>query len=512
MNIIINNKSFKFSWNKLLWILIVLIYIVYLGSDLEYNTAFVDEAIYANVGEEFLRESYWERALSWMGGSYAYPIFSAFVNRISGLWGLRLSALTMILISGICVWLMSYRISKSIFASHFAFFIFLFSSPSLSVAQLATYDAPSLMMSIISLTILLYSADKKGWQSYLLLILSALFISAGILIKYVAVLSMPFIGLLIFLHKRWFLKGILWSFVICGIVGVYGLWNYQDLIAYSNAGTSIELTSRLNILKELSSQIPFFMIAIIPTIIVLYKYTQVSKVLIFALLLAGFSPIFYHLFSSNIRSLPKHLAVAIAYWSPLIAMASVKLYSFHKSLQNNSYLHNSIQFVSSLIVVLLFTGLWSSLSEHWKFQRSWPSASKTIEFLDSNLVSGDKVFAEGSSVFKYHLYRGFADPFAWPSTWYMQYQGKEGFEAMYSAIDDQEFEYIVFNNYFTIDTVKKLTPVVQENYDLVFTEEYLLAGAVEVNTTVWKRRNNSKWTFADLFIPSIEVPNLTYVN
>ena len=85
MLISINRYEFDLSWTKVLYFFVAIAFVLYSFKDLNYNTAFVDEAIYATVGEEVLRGIYWEDAISWMGGSYIYPVISALINRRFGL-------------------------------------------------------------------------------------------------------------------------------------------------------------------------------------------------------------------------------------------------------------------------------------------------------------------------------------------------------------------------------------------------------------------------------------------
>ena len=89
MKIALRTNMLKLNVNRLLYYFAFISYFVFLASDMNYNTAFVDEAIYVTIGEEVLRKIFWESALSWMGGSYLYPIISAYLNRLGGLVAIR---------------------------------------------------------------------------------------------------------------------------------------------------------------------------------------------------------------------------------------------------------------------------------------------------------------------------------------------------------------------------------------------------------------------------------------
>src|SRR5690606_29857924 len=143
---------------------------------------------------------------------------------------------------------------------------------------------------------------------------------------------------------------------------------------------------------------------------------------------------------------------SLFFWSPL---AGWLLNKIHKSVtsvsKNMTYIQNFSQVVWTTLVIVMITNFWTSFSTHWIFQRSWPSTSKTLEYLREHRKSSDKILAEAASVYKFHLFDGFEDPSAWPSTWYLEYNGKQGVEAMKEAIEDKEFEYIILSDYFTIE-------------------------------------------------------------
>jgi len=94
-------------------------------------------------------------------------------------------------------------------------------------------------------------------------------------------------------------------------------------------------------------------------------------------------------------------------------------------------------------------------------------------------------------MYKYHLFDGFEDPSSWASTWYMQYQGYYGVEAMELAIDDKYFDFIILNDYFTKYVNDQLADNIEENYDLVMTENYKLFGEYDSLTRVWVPKSTS---------------------
>ncbi len=510
MLLLLNGKKILFDWATVVTTLLMIVFVFIAGSNLQYNTAFVDEAIYANVGEEFMRQAYWDAPLSWMGGSYAYPVMSATINRLWGLWGIRMASTLMVLVVAWCVGIIGKRVAGN-WGRPLAIGFYLFSAPTLSVAQLATYDAPSMMTFTIGALALILSLDQRGWKKYLLITLSGLMVGGSILIKYVTILvTAPLALLHITAKKQWFLGGLFWGWILVAMISPYVYLNHTDLYAYATGGNSIEITSRLRIFLQMLEQIPSqFMGAVLTALLLIINRNKGKKDRMWMILLIGTAPIIYHLGSGNIRSFNKHLSLATVMWAPLSAWSTITISKMYKHYRlSHGLVANSMQLINSIVLIAIFTSLWTTFSIHWRFERSWPSASKTVEYLDKRLNTGDKVFAEGAATYKYHLFRGFGDPSAWPSTWYYQRDGKYGTDAMKDAIKNREFRYIILNKYFTSETDEAILPTVVENYEPVFEEKYLLSGVHEMTTTVWEKKSNLQYGFFDLLVKSDTQPNL----
>ena len=200
-------------------------------------------------------------------------------------------------------------------------------------------------------------------------------------------------------------------------------------------------------------------------------------------------PIAYHLASSNIRSFWKHLIFTAAFTSPIAAQLINKWYTKIKNwAQQKYYLTNLIQLGFTLTIILIISCSWISFSAHWRFQRSWPSATKILEYLEINRLPSDNIFAEASAVYKYHLFSGFEDPFAWTSTWYIEYEELQGTKAMEKAIQDQAFDYIILNNYYTNEVNKQITPTINKYYNLVLTDKYKVSGVFDNYTYLWESK------------------------
>jgi Dolichyl-phosphate-mannose-protein mannosyltransferase len=487
------------AWIHLLWVLLIGSFIALISANLQYNTAFVDEALYATIGEEYLLGSTWEKGLSWMGGSYIYPILSALLNRHWGLEGIRYFSMLCIVATGLLVGHLTTRLAKSRLIGLVSATIFLFSSITLNLAILGTYDSPSLLLLTVAFTLAWHAKQNPlTFASWSLTVLSALFFSAAVLIKYVAILWSPLFGLLFILTiPRYFGKITIWGIILIACIAPYLWLNSTDLLAYFSGQYSIEPATRFKITKQIISTLYLYGTGIIFTFIfVIPRLSWPRRYLLLVFFIGGCIPLIYHLGASNIRSLCKHLVYASVFFAPLAGFGFVKTTSWMLiSRQRSPRLVNVTQLTVAVMVICVISSLWVALSDHWRFQRSWPNQTQTIAYLDEHLQPDDRIFAEASVVLKFHLFRGLLEPQMWASTWYLQYQGQYGTPAMKSAIQDKTYRFVILNGYFTPAVNQQLLPELTANYEPIFSQDYKLSGTTSTITTIWARKTDATTGF-----------------
>ena len=200
-----NNKS-VFKWlfyNPL--VLIILAAFLFRVINLNYNTPFLDEAIYIKLGEKVL-EGHWqeESPFSWIGGMpLFYPSLSALFYNIGGLLGSRLlnvllGTLSVYLLYGFTFKLHLSDISDNneFIAGISAFLLAVMSIP-VYLSRLAIYDMLSFTFFLAGLFFLLSGlADKKHglWQKENFYFLSALSLFLSFLAKYTTLILFPLIA------------------------------------------------------------------------------------------------------------------------------------------------------------------------------------------------------------------------------------------------------------------------------------------------------------------------------
>lgn len=495
MIIRLNNLKFRIGWAELLYIFVILFFIVLVSKDLAYNTAFVDEAIYATVGEEALRGSFWERGLSWMGGSYLYPVISATINRAMGLYGVRLFSVFCVFVAIV----VSGELAKYIAnrkARLLTVFILATSGIALNMSQLGTYDAPALLFFSLSYYLALLSRKQKR-LAIIFVSLSSLLFVFSVLSKYIAVLFAPAILLAAFdFEWKRFFNSVVWIAIAAFGIGLFGYLNFESLKIFFTGSAFKEPTTHLQVIKDTYKYLGIVApLSVFGALLVFLRKRKHMFVLL-SIIAGSMAPFSYHFVFLNGRSLWKHLLFSEVLLAPLVSYLFLLIYKKIKILTGKKvYLDNaSLMFISLTLLVTVLI-IRNNFKNHWIFQRSWPSASPSIEFLSKNRKDDDIILAEGSAVYKYHLFAGFQNPNAWASTWYMEYKGLSGLNAMELAIKEKHFDFVILNGYFTGDIVYELKPLLNEYYQIAHTDSYMESGAYERETFVWVPKGTDREYF-----------------
>lgn len=503
MEIVLNKRTIRLDWHNVIYFTALLAYALYLGTQLEYNTAFVDEAIYATVGEGILRNIFWEDAISWMGGYYIYPLIAAKINHWFGLAGIRLFAMFCVMITAVA----AGKIAKQ-FTSRtgevLTVIIFLFWANALNLGQMGTYDAPSLAFMAVSAYLAVNSRYQENENIKIVqLFISSVLFSLAVLTKYVAIFFAPALILLVYnpqprkkffdlINKKAIAELFIWGLPVTAVLSIYFGMYFEKLLNFATGGHSYQPTDYIELLTFTWDSMNIILVGGLLGGIYAYLFKRGEKKwLTTALLIGGIAPLAYHFGTVNIRSYWKHMVFSGFFLTPLLSWMLIKIYKTGRSYSSGSAISTNItQVLVTVFAIAITTSLWSSFSEHWRFQRSWPSATPSIEYLSEVLQPDDKILAEAGSVYKYHMFTGFEDPASWPSTWYMEYEGLFGTEAMIAGIEDQYFDYVVLNDYYTKYVNDQLRPHLQEHYEIVFEDDYEIQGVYTQNTAIWAPKDN----------------------
>ena len=485
------DEKLQIKLEHLQFVFLLMVVIVVRASNLNYNTLFVDEAIYATVGQEALDGQFVQNARSWMFGSYLYPVAAAVADRVGGAIGLRLFSVALSTVATIFVFLTAQRLFNRQTAL-WTMFIFGLSGASISLGQQAVYDAmglPFLAMAVYFCVQTVYHLDDPT-RSKIYAVAASVTMCVSILAKYIGLAYVPMLVLLVgvlYLARGGNLRSILhetpWQYFVWPlvfIVGGYMVMFYSDLRDIFSASRSTQFASRANILSDIWQDAgPIFVVAFFGLLLtyqspifkieVRSRRTLILFLLLVPVVFAGILTLpIYHWVMSNIRALPKHLVYALVFAAPLAGYVAYWLIERLRNVGGRWETHFRLAGVFAT-VVLLTLFMTQSMDRNWGFQHGWPPTNEVVDFLrEAGINEDSRILASGSQIYEYYFNFGMKDCQVWSNTWSMEYKALFGLDAMQTAIRDCALDFIVLDGYYTPDVNAILQPVIA-------TSEYTLA-------------------------------------
>lgn len=449
-----------------------------------YNTLFVDEAIYAVVGEDALHGVYDTNASSWLFGSYLYPVAVSLADSLAGVTGMRILSAVLSTASAVCV----YFAAKWLFdrtTAVWALVLFGLAGPSISLGQLAVYDAPGAAFLSLAFCLVVVGALIPGTRSRRsLLLLGALAATLSVLSKYIGIALVPVLGGLAWLlqiaRSRRAIPA-MWDVALFFalpsvlLLGGYLALYFDDVRIVFTGVNSTQVVARADILRAIWDEIGLhLLLALAGVASALIKRPHRDEgtsawLLVYpALAASGLVLLAYHYASANYRSLIKHTVYALIFLAPLGA------YFFTSAIRlvaSPSRRARPLRLVwSGIILALLFVLFESALVRNWVYQQSWPNAGGVVEFLrDDGFGRDNRVLASASQIYEYYFDFGTGDRAMWHNPWFVLYGGLSGIDAMAAAVEDYQYDYVILDTFYTPDVATALAPVLDEaNYTLVY--------------------------------------------
>lgn len=468
-------------------------------TNLNYNTLFVDEAVYATIGNELLAGQNLQTATSWMFGSQLYPVVAALSNNAAGIIGLRGLSAVLSTIAALFVFLAAQRVFN-IKVALWALFIFGLTGSSISIGQHATYDVMGVFFLAIALFGIVSAAltfQPRRQRQYLLFAGAAFTLS--FLSKYIALIYLPtltFAGCILFIKRGKSIRPVFTSFlmVVAVVLAAYTLYFLTDLKSVFSGESAQQIRSQAFILRLILEEIgPVMLLATAGAVLVAYRLltraaTWRSGLLAVAAigiaLVSTLTLPAYHLISSNLRALEKHTVYTLVFIAPL---AGCGIYLIIHALRTAR--HKRMQVVAAIVTIAML--LWftnHALERNWKFQNSWPNVSRTTGYLRQKGITEDSsVLASGAPIYEYDFNFGiWANRRIWHSTWYMEYKNLQGVDAMKMAIADHAVDLVVLDDYYTPDLNPILEPELEAaGYRQDWQDHFLLASGDTIRLRVY---------------------------
>lgn len=433
--------------------------------NLQYNTLFVDEAIYATVGRDVLAGSSSHSALGWMYGSYLYPALAGAVNELGGVVGLRLMSALLSTLAAALVYLATARLFGGE-AAVWAALIFGFTAISIDTGQYAVYDAPVIPALAGALYLVVRAAEAPPRLERFGLYAAGACMVVAVLTKYFAALFLPAlccVGLACALHQGRSLRPFLLRFLLplSLIIGAYGLFTLPSLLNLLAGEYAVRPGARSLILREIWAEIgATTLLALAGLGLLAWRGLPMAAdaprwrrrlwmALVPALALSALAAPLYHLAAGNAQSAWKHSVYSLIFLAPLAGYTCLRVVNATRELNGRwSALARVVGAAASVACVVW--GLNYVMNRNWGFQHSWPNVTGVVAHLrESGLEPGDRVLAEGAQIYDYYFDFGPGQSAMWSNTWYGSYKGLAGSDAMEAAIADRFFRFVVLDSYHT---------------------------------------------------------------
>jgi hypothetical protein len=444
-----------------------------------YNTLFVDEAIYVNGGRDLLAGLNDRHILTWFGGSFIYPTLAALAANLAGDVSVRLLSALFTTATAIFVYLTTRKLFNRQVAL-WGILIFGLAGGNISLGQFAVYDVLMLPCLAITLFCLITATRVNRPTAWKYLLLGALAYSVAALAKYTAFFYLPALGLtaavLYILQRRW--RGIvplvIFFFIpVIAILGAYIFAYYQDVIQVFIGQQGFQAAPPLVVASNISAEIGVAtLVALLGLFVVIFSawrgslsisatvVTTLSDYLrpkhkIRLLLVIGAALILfasflslplYQVLSSNIRSVWKATYASLIFLAPLAGYMMARIIEWIQQRQRARLV------AAALVTLLVVSWVGYDLDRNWGFQNSWPNVSGAINYLRQHgLTTANHVLAEAGAIYEYYFYSDFGleGRHIWADTWFMEYKGRQGTQAMTAAIADHYFDFVVLDDNYT---------------------------------------------------------------
>src|SRR3990167_2069636 len=377
------------------WLLIVILLSAFLIRiiNLNYNSPFLDEAIYINLGKEFWK-GHWSELfsdISWVGGfPFFYPPISAIFHAAGGIVASRFFNVVL----GTASVFLIYKFTREIFpvssekesktAGIVASGLMATSTIPIVFSRLATYDALLVFLFLAGVVALARAVFEGERNTYMA---AAVFLFLAFLAKYIAFIYIPLL-LLITLYLAAKTKsgeaigGILKSFWVplLLLAIIYIATTFPELKQFLSVKTSEDHDSALTIVRLFLKYSPVVFLASIPAFY--FMIVKRAGILVAILTFGAILPLLVHLITGESQSVHQHSVFALIFLLPIIGAASAIVIDKYKTA--------GIALAAFLVILnfIISTPQVNALSSFW------PNTTKASLFLKSKVNPADKILAE----------------------------------------------------------------------------------------------------------------------
>lgn len=460
-------------------ILLLIILLISFGIrvyNLNYNSPFLDEAIYLTLGRQVLTWQWQpEDPYTWVGGNpLFYPAFSALSGMVGGIVGSRFLN---VLLGTFSVYLL-YRFGKMLNLSKVtktneivglisAAFMGILAMP-VFLSRWAIYDMLSFTLFLLGLVLLQRALSLKKpalWELEGRFLLPAVFFFLSFMAKYITLILFPVIIIWAIYKSKQLgkesLSVALRYFVLpLGLaIVIYFFRHMEDLLHFQREQVSTTSYSVLQILTQyLTYALPAIVIAIMGTVILLLKKKFITT--LFLISAAAIVPI-VHIATNNFASVHQHAYLSIIFLLPLGAYFFTKLYE------------NQRIFGGALTIITLLMLFTYSQSQVRALETMWTNSNDVMAYLKENTTSHERILTTEGDVSAVALPNIKNENIV--GYYYFEYKKQENTDAYTTAINDGYFDFILVDKDNTSDVSKTVKDSVTSHYaPLYYKNSYIV--------------------------------------
>lgn len=456
----------KIPLSTILLGLIVLAAFLIRITNLNYNSPFLDEAIYIQVGLKALSGQVEEAAetASWVGGfPLFYPVISASLYSLGGLTLTRsfnalLGTFLVFLAFYFTKQLMLFReeylnaISGLIAASFTAFL-----ATPIALSRLANYDALSFTLFLMGIIILhkaIFSGERFLYPA------SVIFFFSSFLAKYITAIFFPFLFLIpLYLAIRSKNSDIVWGIIqyfctpFAFLMIIYALYNLSSLQSFFVNQAVLESVN-LGEIMRIFFEYTWILYAL--SIFSLIFFLDKRRPIVWILFTLSLTPLAIHLITRNDASIAQHSFLSLIFIAPLAATVLVTVIKKSKPLG-----------AAFALIIICFI-YYFSIPQIKALENFWPNTNEATKILREKVSPSDQILAESDDVVALALKDKVPqDQIAGPFSF--SYQGNEGISSYTQAIQERFFNFVELENaYFSDEDIALIEAGLTSGYSKIY--------------------------------------------
>lgn len=427
--------------------------------NLNYNSAFNDEAIYIIVGLMGIFERDWwtYNASAWIPGvQYFYPSITAIAYNIGGIVGSRFINVFLSIFTIQIIFLLTTAIFQKanklktitlsqIASGTIAALVIGGSEVAHYISRLATYDMPSFMFLFLGILLLIETKPVTAGNRYFL---ASIFLTLSYFAKIITGMYLPFIALIFYFqtkklspinhafYKQYFM------FPLISIFAIFTFFSLNSLFGYFTNQQSLNKAELIDIPLMIWEKAHYPIIFGLIGAIGLLLKKQFG--LLLTLTSAALLIVLFHIATNRTLSMDKHLFLLISFLSIIAGLG----------------IANILVFIS---LIYYWVGSYQNLE---LYNNKWSDMSVLSQPIKENVKSGDKILAESGSAIILEAYYNNFPPNTSTFDW-LQYRNRTGDQAFEMAVKDGYFDLIQLESEQNSksDTNARLSNLVRKNMD-----------------------------------------------